>query len=86
MKVSSIVLSTGHLFPGTKDLATLMAPHFNKYVAPGWDISMFSKNTEKKLQISSIIFPSKTEKEITHQEKTPGIKKEVGSFNSFSQL
>jgi hypothetical protein len=25
-------------------------------------------------------------KEITHQEKTPGIKKEVVSFNSFSQL
>jgi hypothetical protein len=50
------------------------------------DISSFSKNTEKKLQISSIIFPSKTEKEITHQEKTPGIKKEVVSFNSFSQL
>ena len=43
------------------------------------------KHWEKR-QISSIILPSKTEKEITHQEKTPGIKKEVGSFNSFSQL
>jgi hypothetical protein len=33
IKVSSIVLSTGHLFPGTKDLATLMAPLFNKSVS-----------------------------------------------------
>jgi hypothetical protein len=30
--------------------------------------------------------PSKTEKEITHQEKTLGIKKEVVSFSSFGQL
>jgi hypothetical protein len=29
---------------------------------------------------------SKSEKEFTHQEKTPGIKKEVVSFSSFSQL
>jgi hypothetical protein len=50
--------------PGTKYLATLMAPLFNKSVTPGWDISMFAKNTEKKRQISSIILPSKTEKEI----------------------
>jgi hypothetical protein len=32
IKVSSIAVSTGHLFPGTKDLATLMAPFFNKSV------------------------------------------------------
>jgi hypothetical protein len=33
-----------------------------------------------------IILPSKTEKEISHQEKTPGITKEVVGINSFSQL
>jgi 16S rRNA G1207 methylase RsmC len=38
IKVSSIVFSTGHLFPGTKYLTTMMAPHFKKSVAPGWDI------------------------------------------------
>jgi hypothetical protein len=48
--VSSIVLSTGHLFPETKDLATLMASLFNKYVEPGWDISIFAKNTKKNVK------------------------------------
>ena len=47
MKVSSIVLSTSHLLPGTKDLATLNVPDLMSSDEPGCDCLTLARNTEK---------------------------------------
>ena len=46
MKVSSIVLSTLHLLPGMKDLATLNVPDLMSSDESGCDCSTLARNTE----------------------------------------
>ena len=45
--VSSMVFSMGHLFLGTKDLATLKTPNLSNSVASGCYDSMFAMKSEK---------------------------------------
>ncbi|MPC37759.1 hypothetical protein E2C01_031250 [Portunus trituberculatus] len=49
MKVSSIVLSTGHRFPSIIDLATMIAPFSRRVISPRLDLRV-----GRRLQLDNI--------------------------------
>ena len=55
MKVSSIVLSTALRDPGIRLRATAMAPFVSSSVAPGWDSSIFVRNTSNQTKYLPMI-------------------------------
>ena len=69
MNISSIVLSTGHLFPGIEDLATLKASFSSRARATGYVLSQFNRKAAKNVKYRALFCPSKLKQDIWHLEQ-----------------